>query len=35
MLEDYRISLFAQEIKASQRVSPERLSRLWIQAVGD
>ena len=33
MLEDYRISLFAQEIKTSQRVSPERLSRLWLQAL--
>lgn len=32
MLEEYRISLFAQEIKTTERVSPERLSRLWLQA---
>ncbi len=32
MLEEYRISLFAQELGTAQRVSPEILSRLWIQS---
>jgi ATP-dependent helicase HrpA len=30
LLEEYRISLFAQEVKTLERVSPERLSRLWL-----
>ncbi|MBO5647913.1 MAG: ATP-dependent RNA helicase HrpA [Kiritimatiellae bacterium] len=33
ILEEYRISLFAQEIKTLERVSPEILSRLWLEAV--
>lgn len=32
LLEEYRISLFAQEIKTTERVSPDRLSRLWLTA---
>ena len=32
LLEEYRISLFAQEIKTIERVSPDILSRLWIEA---
>jgi ATP-dependent helicase HrpA len=30
LLEEYRISLFAQEIKTIDRVSPDVLSRLWL-----
>ena len=33
LLEEYRISLFAQEVKTSEPVSPERLSALWLEAV--
>ena len=33
LLEEYRISLFAQEIKTIERVSPDILSRLWLEAV--
>ena len=32
MLEEYRISLFAQELKTVAPVSPVRLSALWIKA---
>lgn len=32
LLEEYRISLFAQEIKTVERVSPDILSRLWVEA---
>ena len=32
LLEEYRISLFAQEMKTTDRVSPDILSRLWIRA---
>ena len=32
LLEEYRISLFAQEIKTIERVSPDILSRLWVEA---
>lgn len=32
LLEEYRISLFAQEMKTADRVSPDILSRLWIRA---
>lgn len=31
LLEEYRISLFAQEIKTVDRVSPDILSRLWLE----
>ena len=33
LLEEYRISLSAQEIKTIERVSPDILSRLWLEAV--
>ena len=33
LLEEYRISLFAQEMKTLERVSPDVLSRLWLEAV--
>lgn len=33
LLEEYRISLFAQEIKTTERVSPEVLARVWLEAV--
>ncbi len=35
MLEEYRVSLFAQEVKTASPVSPVRLSTLWLQATGD
>jgi ATP-dependent helicase HrpA len=31
MLEEFRVSLFAQELKTSQPVSPKRLTDLWLQ----
>ena len=34
MLEEYRISLFAQEIKTAAPVSPVRLAALWVKATG-
>ena len=32
LLEEYRISLFAQEVRTNRRVSPEILSRLYLEA---
>ena len=32
LLEEYRISLFAQEIKTIERISPDILCRTWIKA---
>jgi hypothetical protein len=29
MLEEYRLSLFAQEVGVGERVSEQRLARLW------
>ena len=35
LLEEYRISLFAQEIRANRKVSPEILSRLYLEATSE
>ncbi len=34
LLEEYRVSLYAQELGTAQRVSPARLARQWARAVG-
>ena len=33
LLEEYRVSLFAQELKTAVPVSPQRLERAWQRAV--
>ena len=35
MIEELRVSLFAQELGTAEKVSPERLDRLWAQLSGD
>ena len=33
LLEEYRISLFAQELKTLEPVSPKRLKAAWAEAI--
>ena len=35
MVEEYRVSLFAQELHTPQPVSPKRLDALWQCALGN
>ena len=35
MIEELRVSLFAQELGTAEKVSAERLDRLWAELSGD
>jgi ATP-dependent helicase HrpA len=35
LLEEYRISLFAQELRTAEPVSPKRLDSAWSRAITD